>query len=146
MKILLLAALALAGAALAGVVAHASGSKSTIRVTEREFRISVSATHAKTGRARFEITNTGAYPHALAIAGHGVNARTKLIQPGKSAVLLVDLKDGSYSMWCPVLGHAAKGMKAKVFVTAVAQGGAGAATTSAGSGGDTSTDSGVPWG
>ena len=37
MKIILLAALALGGAAVAGVVAHASAAKTTIRVTEREF-------------------------------------------------------------------------------------------------------------
>ena len=91
MKILLLAALAVAGAAVAGVVAHASPSKTTIRVTEREFKIGLSMTHALAGRVRFEIKNTGTYPHALAISGAGVKTRTKLIQPGKSAVLLVTL-------------------------------------------------------
>jgi plastocyanin len=147
MKVLALAALALAGAAVAGVVAQAGPTKSAIRVTEREFKISLSATQAKPGTARFEIKNTGKYPHSLAIAGHGVKARTKIIQPGKSAALVVTLKEGSYSLWCPVPGHAAKGMKASLSVTAVAQGGAGSATTSGGAGGgDTTTDSGVPWG
>jgi uncharacterized cupredoxin-like copper-binding protein len=147
MKVPVLATLALAGAAIAGVVAHAGAAKSTIRVTEREFKVSLSATQAKTGRARFEIKNIGKYAHALAIAGRGVNARTKIIQPGKSAVLLVTLKEGSYSVWCPVPGHATKGMKTSLSVTGVAQGGAGRATTSGGGGGgDTTTDSGVPWG
>jgi uncharacterized cupredoxin-like copper-binding protein len=144
MRVLVLAVLALA---VAGVVAHAGASKSAIRVTEREFKISLSATQVKTGVARFEIKNTGKFPHALAIAGHGVKARTKIIQPGKSAVLLVTLKEGSYSVWCPVPGHAAKGMKTSLSVTGVAQGGAGGATISGGAGGgDTTTDSGVPWG
>jgi plastocyanin len=112
MKIILFAALALAGAALAGVVAHASAAKTTIRVTEREFKIGLSATHAPAGLVRLEIRNTGMYPHSLAVSGVGVKARTKLIQPGTSAVLLVTLKRGAYSIWCTVPGHAARGMKA----------------------------------
>lgn len=146
MKILLLAALALAGAAVAGVVAHASASKTTIRVTEREFKIGLSATHAPAGLVRFEIKNTGKYPHALSISGAGVKAKTKLIQPGKSAVLLVTLKQGAYSIWCPVPGHAAQGMKAKVTAPTPAGGGGGTMTTTNGGGGTTTDDSGVPWG
>jgi uncharacterized cupredoxin-like copper-binding protein len=142
MKILLLAALALAGAAVAGVVAHASAAKTTIRVTEREFKIGLSTSHAPSGPVRFEIKNTGKYPHALAISGAGVKAKTKLIQPGKSAVLLVNLKQGAYSLWCPVPGHAARGMKATV--TAPGGGGStGTTTTTAGtSTAETTTDDG----
>jgi plastocyanin len=142
MKILLLAALALAGAAVAGVVAHASASKTTIRVTEREFKIGLSTTHALAGRVRLEIKNTGKYPHSLAISGAGVSAKTKLIQPGKTGVLLVTLKQGVYSLWCPVPGHAAQGMKAEL-IAPTAAGGAGPMTTTSDT---TTTDSGVPWG
>ena len=112
MKILLLAALAVAGAAVAGVVAHASASKTTIRVTEREYKIRLSTTHAAAGPVRLEVKNTGRYAHALAISGAGVKTKTKLIKPGKTAVLLVTLRQGVYSLWCPVPGHAAQGMKA----------------------------------
>ena len=143
MKILLLAALALAGAAVAGVVAHASASKTTIRVTEREFKIGLSATHATAGRVRFEIKNTGKFAHALSISGAGVKTKTKLIQPGKTAVLLVTLKQGIYSLWCPVPGHAAQGMKAEL-IAPTPVGGGGASTS--GGGGDTTTDSGAAWG
>jgi len=142
MKILLLAALALAGAAVAGVVAHASASKTTIRVTEREYKIGLSATKAPAGPVRFEIKNTGKYAHALAIAGAGVKTRTKLIQPGKTVVLLVTFKRGAYSLWCPVPGHAAEGMKAKL-LTFTQSGGVSPTTTSAGGGsGGTTTDGG----
>src|SRR5262249_5625235 len=112
MKIALFAALALAGAALAGVVAQAGGTKTgTVRVTEREYKLTLSSGDLQTGQTRFEIKNTGKMAHRLAIAGKSVNAKTKLIKPGKSAVLVVNLKQGSYSIWCPVPGHAAKGMK-----------------------------------
>ena len=141
MKILLLAALALAGAAVAGVVAHASASKTTIRVTEREFKIGISATRASAGPVRFEIKNSGNYAHALAIAGAGVSAKTKLIKPGGSAVLLVTLEHGVYSIWCPLPGHAAQGMKATLNMP-TASGGNGATTTSTSTGGTTTTGDG----
>jgi len=147
MKIVLLAALALAGAALAGVVAQAGGSKTaTVRVTEREFKLTLSSADQHAGQTRFEIKNTGKMAHELAIAGKGVNARTTMIKPGKSAVLVVSLKQGRYSLWCPVPGHAAKGMKASVTVEGPSQagdtgGGSGDATTAPG---DTGTDPGIP--
>jgi plastocyanin len=146
MKILLLAALALAGAAIAGVVAHASASKTTIRVTEREFKISLSTTKALAGPVRFEVKNTGKLAHALAVSGAGVKTRTKLIQPGKSAVLLVTFKQGAYTLWCPVPGHAAQGMKAKVITLTQSGGGGGGAVTTSGSGGTTTDDGGAAWG
>jgi plastocyanin len=149
MKILILAALALAGAAVAGVVAHASASKTTIRVTEREYKVGLSTTHAPAGAVRFEIKNTGKLAHALAISGAGVKTKTKLIAPGKTGVLLVTLKKGAYSIWCPVPGHAALGMKATITVPTAGGGGGGAVTTSGGGGGagDTTTDSGgAAWG
>ena len=100
------------GATTAGVVARAAVTKSTITVTEREFQLTPSTRKAARGRVRIVVKNAGKYPHALAIRGTGVNKRTPVIKPGASAVLLVDLRSGSYSLWCPVPGHAARGMKA----------------------------------
>jgi len=143
MKITILAVLALAGAAVAGVVAHASASKTSIHVTEREFRIGLPAKSAPAGPVELEIRNAGHYPHELAIAGPGVKARTPMIKPGKSAKLTVTLRAGSYSLWCPIPGHAAKGMKAALTVSGGSSSGAGG---SGGAGTDTSTDSGPAWG
>lgn len=142
---ILLAVLALAGAATAGVVAHASASKTTIRVTEREFKIGLSIRTAPAGAVRFQIKNTGRYAHALEIAGPGVKKRTPLIKPGKSAVLAVTLRAGSYSLWCPVPGHAAQGMKAAFRVTGSSTSG-GMPTSTGGATKGTTTSSGTPWG
>jgi hypothetical protein len=142
MRILVLAALALVGAALSGVVAQAGPSKATIRVTEREFKIGLSTSRTAVGPVRLEVKNAGKYPHALAIKGAGVNAKTKLIQPGKSAVLVVTLKRGAYALWCPVPGHAAQGMKATLTTPGASSGGGGSTattTTSAATTGDTTT-------
>jgi uncharacterized cupredoxin-like copper-binding protein len=114
-RVLLLAAalgLAVLGAAAAGVVSRTSTAKSTITVTEREFKIGLSSKTAKKGPVRLVVRNAGKYAHALSIKGAGVSKRTPLIKPGKSAVLLVTLRSGRYALWCPVPGHAAQGMKA----------------------------------
>lgn len=140
---------ALAGAAVAGVVAHAGSAKTTINVTEREFKITVVGTPAA-GVNRFVIKNTGKFPHSLAVAGPGVKTKkSAMVKPGKSAVLVVTLKSGSYSLWCPVPGHAAQGMKASFKIAAASTGGGGggggygggATTTDT-----TSTDGGAAWG
>jgi uncharacterized cupredoxin-like copper-binding protein len=111
---LLAAALGLAvlGAAAAGVVTRTSTAKSTITVTEREFKIALSSKTAKKGPVRLVVRNAGKYAHALSIKGAGVSKRTPLIKPGKSATLIVTLRSGRYAIWCPVPGHAAQGMKA----------------------------------
>ena len=65
-----------------------------------------------------------------------------VIQPGKSAVLLVTLKHGAYSLWCPVPGHAARGMKATLTTPGASGGGTTtttSATTSTGTTGETTT-------
>jgi uncharacterized cupredoxin-like copper-binding protein len=117
--LLLAAALGLAvlGAAAAGVVSRTSTAKSTVTVTEREFKIGLSSKTAKKGPVRLVVRNAGKYAHALSIKGAGVSKRTPLIKPGKSAVLLVTLRSGRYALWCPVPGHAAQGMKATLALT-----------------------------
>lgn len=127
--------LALVGAATAGMVAHAGARTKTITVTEKEFRIHLSSTKTAPGTVRFVVENTGTFRHALAIAGPGVKSkRTALIRPGKSATLTVTLSPGTYQLWCPVPGHAAQGMKAKLTVTGAATS-TGQTTTSSGGGG-----------
>ena len=118
-------AVALLGAATAGIVAQAGTAKTTINVTEKEFRITLSSHKATAGRVRFVVRNAGTYPHALAISGAGVKLKkTTMIAPGKTSVLLVDLRSGRYSLWCPVPGHAAQGMKATLTLPGASSGSA----------------------
>jgi uncharacterized cupredoxin-like copper-binding protein len=110
-------AVAVLGAAAAGVVAHASASSKTIGVTEKEFKITLSPKKATPGSVVFAVKNVGHYTHALAISGPGVaTKKTAMITPGKTATLKVTLKAGTYTLWCPVPGHAAKGMKTTLTV------------------------------
>jgi uncharacterized cupredoxin-like copper-binding protein len=130
--------LALVGAAAAGVVAHSTASSKTIRVSEREYHITLSTTKPAAGKTTFVVKNTGKTSHALEIKGAGVSKRTPLIKPGKSATLTVRLKAGSYALWCPVPGHAALGMKAALKVKGTVP---VASTTTSGT-----TTSGNAWG
>ena len=98
----------------------------TIKVTEKEFHITLSTRTGAVGPVRFVIKNTGKYTHGLAISGPGVKLKkSALIKPGKSAILAVTLKSGTYALWCPVPGHAAKGMKTSIKVPGASTGGGG---------------------
>jgi uncharacterized cupredoxin-like copper-binding protein len=129
-------AVALLGASVAGVVAHANTATKTINVTEKEFHIGLSTKTGAVGSVRFVVKNTGKLSHALEISGPGVkNKRTPLIKPGKSATLTVTLSDGTYTLWCPVPGHAAQGMKTTLTVGAMHTGGTTTTTPTTTSGG-----------
>jgi uncharacterized cupredoxin-like copper-binding protein len=101
---------ALGGAAIGGVVAHAQVAAPSVTVTLKEFEITPAA-KLRTGKVTLKVVNRGRLPHALAIVGPGVKARTHTLAGGTSATLTVTLKNGSYTLWCPVANHAALGMK-----------------------------------
>lgn len=63
------------------------------------------------GRVAFNVENGGKENHAFEIEGNGVHAKTSELTRGNTAALEVDLKPGTYTIYCPVNGHADKGMK-----------------------------------
>jgi plastocyanin len=137
-------ALALAGAAVAALTTRThTAAAAKIAVTEREYHITLSKKTVAAGTVTFAVRNTGHMAHALAVSGAGIAGVKKLatIAPGKSRTLTVKVKGGTLSVWCPMPGHAALGMKTslKVHGAAAAGGGAGAGTTTTpvGGGGDT---------
>ena len=139
-------ALALAGAALAAVMSHGSANAATaIRVTEREYKLTLSKRTAAAGNVTFTVHNAGHTKHALAVSGGGLSGVKKLaaIAPGKTRTLTVKFTSGgTVQVWCPVPGHAALGMRTSLKVSG------GAAPAPVGGGtttGDTSTG-GDAWG
>ena len=68
------------------------------------------------GKVGFNVENGGKEDHAFEIEGNGVHAKTEVLSRGGSASLTVDLKPGTYTVFCPVKGHAKKGMKTEVVV------------------------------
>lgn len=131
-------ALALAGAAVAALHGHAG---TTVKVTEREYHITLSKASLAAGTVTFAIHNAGKLAHGLALAGAGLKTvKIAHIAPGATRTLTVKVAGGTLSLWCPVPGHAALGMKASLAVKGAA------ASGGASSGGTTTTGGGNAWG
>src|SRR6266567_2324319 len=86
--------------------------------TESEFKIELPSTTLAPGTYAFDLTNKGQVGHDLVFNGPGVdNEKTPVIDPGKTAKLTVDLKTGTYDVYCSVPGHKQAGMDVKVKVS-----------------------------
>jgi uncharacterized cupredoxin-like copper-binding protein len=119
---------ALAAAACGGSSSSGGGSGTastppptpqTVNFTENEFTITTASTTLKAGDYTFQVQNTGNFPHDLHIAtpdGSEV-AKTDVIQPKASGTLQVSLKAGTYTIWCAVDAHRARGMQGTLTVT-----------------------------
>jgi plastocyanin len=134
----LVAAVALAGCGGGEEESEAPSGPSmkTIQISEIDFKLQpASVTIGAPGVYTFHAVNNGSTEHALEIEGEGVETETENIAPGESADLKVELKKGTFEMYCPVDGHKDMGMKGSIAV-----GGAAAGTST--DEGDTGDDSG----
>ena len=113
------------------------GGGQRIEISATDFHFDPPDITADAGEVTFVLTNDGGTGHALEIEGEGVEDETDTIEPGQTAELTVDLKDGSYEIYCPVDGHREQGMEGTVTVGAGSAGGASTSTddTSSGSAG-----------
>src|SRR5215212_3046887 len=68
------------------------------------------------GRIAFNVENGGKETHAFEIEGNGIEEKTNELTRGNTASLEVELKPGTYTIYCPVDGHKGKGMKKTVTV------------------------------
>ena len=100
-------ALAVAPMHNGGIQAPATTPTIQVRGGEFFFRLSAKSV-AKPGKVTFVFRNVGHVQHDFKINGR----RTPLIQPGKTARLVVTFKKkAKYTYLCTVPGHAAAGMK-----------------------------------
>jgi uncharacterized cupredoxin-like copper-binding protein len=90
---------------------------SSVPVTETEFKIALPKSTLAAGSYSFEVANDGKIEHDLVIKGSGVDEKTPTIEAGKSATLKVDLKPGSYDVYCSIPGHKQAGMDVKLTVS-----------------------------
>ena len=86
-------------------------------VTETEFKIALPKNTLAAGSYAFEVANDGKIEHDLVVQGNGVDEKTPTIQPGSSATLNVDLKPGTYDVYCSIPGHKQAGMDVKLTVS-----------------------------
>ncbi len=112
-RLAFLAVVVLAAAAIAVPVTIAVGATS-VSVTGKEYKFTLSKKTVRHGSVTFKFKNAGKLSHDFKIAGK----KTKIITKGKSAApLTVRLKKGSYKYVCTIPGHADKGMKGTLKVT-----------------------------
>jgi hypothetical protein len=113
------AMLALGGATVGALADRSTPIKTTVTVTEREYRIQLSTRTIPGGVTLFVVHNAGRVAHAFSVSARGVPTRTTgPIQPGATRSLRVTLGGGTVAVWCPIGRHAASGMRASLSVHA----------------------------
>ena len=117
-------AAALAFAAAAALAPGSAARDSTVtparlQVTATEFRLALSRTSLRAGAAIIQLYNLGEDDHDLALRRIGSGAVTRRIAttgPGMTRDVEVRLRPGSYRLWCTLLDHRARGMRATLAV------------------------------
>jgi uncharacterized cupredoxin-like copper-binding protein len=84
---------------------------------ETEFKIVLPKVAVHAGRVSFDVQNDGKIPHDLVVEGNGIDEKTPLLDAGQSKTLSVDLKPGTYDLYCSVPGHKEAGMDVKLTVS-----------------------------
>ncbi len=98
------------GSADATAAAMPDSAKGPVEVTLTEYKIEMPAS-VSAGTTTFKVTNTGKDTHGFEIEGNGIEKAIKpRLKKGESGSLQVDLKPGTYKVYCPVLGHKMRGM------------------------------------
>lgn len=69
------------------------------------------------GPTTFKVRNAGTMLHGFEIEGQGIERELeKPLQPNDQGTLQVDLLPGQYRVWCPLDGHAGRGMELRLTV------------------------------
>src|SRR3954449_13229544 len=89
----------------------------SVQAGETEFKITLPKSTLAAGSYAFDVANDGKIDHNLVVHGNGVDEQTPTIPPGDSATLKVDLKPGTYDVYCSIPGHKQAGMDLKLTVS-----------------------------
>jgi len=87
-----------------------------VNVTLTEHHIDM-PTSVEPGKTAFVVKNAGKQKHNFEVQGNGVDQKfLKTVAPQETKVLHVNLKRGTYTVYCPVDAHQKKGMDLKLTV------------------------------
>jgi plastocyanin len=75
-----------------------------------------STVDARPGPLTIQMTNPSSIPHAIAVRGDGVDESGGTVGEGETSRVTVDLKAGTYTLYCPVGAHEQAGMVAELTV------------------------------
>ena len=101
------------------LLAVAAAASTPVGVAETEWHVNSYRASVKHGRVTFNVHNFGMDPHDLAVRGPGGyrSSPSARIGPGDNGVLKVTLnRPGTYTVYCTLPGHAAKGMRTTIRV------------------------------
>jgi len=93
-----------------------SGAGGTVAISETEFKLDPSDPTVKAGSVTFDVSNDGTTTHNLEVEGDGVEEETDDLDAGSSGQLTVDLKPGTYEIYCSIDGHKDLGMEGELTV------------------------------
>lgn len=83
-----------------------AGQQDPVEVTLVDYSIHMPST-LQAGSTTFEVTNDGTVPHSFEVEGQNQERVLDApLEPGESATLTVDLRRGTYTVYCPVEQHA----------------------------------------
>ena len=117
MKLILLSLVATLVAAVSlAAVAQSAPNAQTVRVTEVDYSIRLSA-KPKAGAVKFVVRNAGDDGHDFWLKGGGKTWKTRVLGEGRTVSLTAKLKKGvRYSFWCAVSDHREEGMSGSFVV------------------------------
>jgi uncharacterized cupredoxin-like copper-binding protein len=79
------------------------------RVELQEYQIRMESS-LPAGPRKLTLVNSGKEDHAFEIEGNGVHVASQVLKRGDATDLAVDLKAGTYTVYCPVKDHKQRGM------------------------------------
>lgn len=83
-----------------------------------EWKVSLASDTISAGSVTLQVHNAGTLPHVFELEGNGIEKRTRPISPDSTMSLTVDLKPGTYEIYCPLASgmHKKMGMKTDLAV------------------------------
>jgi plastocyanin len=90
-----------------------------VQVTAREYYFTLSRAEVPAGKVVVEFVNGGEDPHNLHLTEPAAGSEAGSFptsDPGTHADITLDLHPGTYTLFCSLPGHEAKGMKATLTV------------------------------
>lgn len=89
-----------------------------VTISETEFKLDPSKPRLAEGPVTIRVKNDGTTQHALVLEAPGGEVRTPTLEPGRSTSFRPNLPAGTYTIYCPIDGHRAKGMAGRLTVVA----------------------------
>jgi plastocyanin len=112
----------LIAAALAASSVAAAAQAVAVPVTLTEWKVEIARDTLPAGPITFRLSNKGTVTHGFYVRGEGVEKGSRELPAGESASFTVNLKPGTYEVFCPMSdnSHKAAGMVKKLVVTGAA--------------------------